>query len=62
MADESPGKLQVKPATGFVAWEHASRTGGTVAVVVTDAGLAADTNGTRSIQRRNTDMATRRGW
>jgi hypothetical protein len=63
MADGSPGKLQVNPATGFVAWAHALRMGGTVAVVVTVVGLAAaDTNGTRNIQRRSTDRATQRAW
>jgi hypothetical protein len=53
--DGSPIKPQVKLASGFVAREHARRTGGTVADGVAGGGFAADTTGTRMIQRRSPD-------
>lgn len=59
MAAGSPGNLQENPATGFVAWAHAIRMGGTVAVVVKDPASAADAHGTTRDVRRKNNRATR---
>ena len=59
-AEGSSGKLQVNRATGYVAWAHAWRMGGTVAFVVTVVGLAADANGRMIMQKRSTHRATQR--